>query len=180
MSLAAHAAGVPAAQEVDWLGRLAEQGDAGAELQIGLAYLEGRYGLTRDSQVARRWLRAAAADGNDYAAKIARQPITHIRPQPADDSVAAEARRLDMPGLNALMAVWHTLEISSPSTYSRDALLARANQSDPLAEYQLGLRYRDGGWAVEPDAQQSRRWLRKAAADGNRLAAQALAETRSH
>lgn len=178
VSLTVQAAGVPAAQEVDWLSRLAHQGDAGAELQLGLAYLEGRYGLHPDPLAARRWLDAAAKDGNAYAAAIERRspPVPEVRQ--GGDSLAAVAHRLDMPGLNALLSIWHTVAISSPSTYSRDALLERAHQGDPLAEYQLGLRYRNGGWAVEPDARQARRWLRKAAADGNRLAAQALTENR--
>lgn len=179
----AHGAGVPASQEVAWLTRLAEHGDNGAQLQLGLAYREGRYGLRPDASAARHWLDEAAAGGNAYAARVERLPAGTApvaAPGPGKHPFNDLVDRLDLPGLNALAAVWHTVEVSSPSSYSADALLARAHDGDPLAEYQLGLRYRDGSWAVEPDSRKAQQWLQRAADAGNPLAAQALAETRTN
>jgi TPR repeat protein len=179
---AARGAGVPAAQEVDWLSQLAHQGDAGAQLQLGLAYRDGRYGVTPDRGAARYWLEAAAHGGYAYAAEAEREldgSSAAAKPQANANAFAALVERLDLPGLNALSALWHVVAAGSSWTYSRDALLARAEQGDALAEYQLGLRYRNGAWAVEPDARQSRVWLQRSAADGDRLATQALTKTRN-
>jgi TPR repeat protein len=53
--------------ELDWLSRLANNGDAGAQLQLGLAYRDGRYGLTPDAKTGWSWLQRSAASGNAYA-----------------------------------------------------------------------------------------------------------------
>ena len=53
--------------ELDWLSRLANNGDAGAQLQLGLAYRDGRYGLTPDAKTGLYWLKQSAAGGNAYA-----------------------------------------------------------------------------------------------------------------
>jgi hypothetical protein len=60
--------GVSASQETGWLRRLAAGGDAGAQLQLGLAYRDGRRGLAADPAAALRWLEASARGGNAYAA----------------------------------------------------------------------------------------------------------------
>ncbi|MGD8938504.1 MAG: hypothetical protein PVJ72_03940 [Gammaproteobacteria bacterium] len=53
--------------ELDWLSRLANNGDAGAQLQLGLAYRDGRYGLNPDAKTGLYWLKQSAAGGNAYA-----------------------------------------------------------------------------------------------------------------
>jgi hypothetical protein len=53
--------------ELDWLSRLAHEGDSGAQLQLGLAYRDGRYGLTPDARTGFYWLDKAAESGNAYA-----------------------------------------------------------------------------------------------------------------
>ena len=53
--------------ELDWLSRLANNGDAGAQLQLGLAYRDGRYGLSPDAKTGLHWLKQSAAGGNAYA-----------------------------------------------------------------------------------------------------------------
>lgn len=175
----AHGAGVPASQDVDWLSRLAHGGDAGAQLQLGLAYKEGRYGLAPDQHAARYWLDSAARGGYSYAAKVENMPAG-MMPNGTLSTTTIPFSGKDFPGLTTLSAIWHIVEESSPAYYSREALMARAKGGDPVAEYQLGMHYRDGAWAVEPDAEQSQAWLQRAAVDGNKLAAQALAETRQH
>jgi TPR repeat protein len=66
--LAANLGGVAAGSEVDWLSHLAHSGDAGAQLQLGIAYRDGRYGLKPDTETGRYWLGMAAGNGNAYAA----------------------------------------------------------------------------------------------------------------
>lgn len=236
--------------EVSWLTRLAADGDAGAELQLGLAYRDGRYGLDPDPRSALHWLTVAAHNGNAYAAdtvgnlyaagegaprdleqavywwRIAARggnanaqerlgeallaegqddrALTWLRdaadrgdPQAradlallyrqhlatdADlrrglDPAAALSERLHFPGLETTFVLWDALVADMPEMQSSDALLARARQGDPVAEYQLAVRYRDGAWAVPRDPQQSRYWLERAASAGNPIALKTLART---
>ncbi len=57
-------------QELDLISHMAQEGDAGAQLQLGLAYRDGRYGLEPDAKTERHWLAEAARRGNGYAADI--------------------------------------------------------------------------------------------------------------
>ena len=57
-------------REVDWLSQLAHAGNDGAQLQLGLAYREGRYGLQVDAKTGLYWLTAAAKQENGYAADL--------------------------------------------------------------------------------------------------------------
>lgn len=56
-----------AGEDINWLSRLANTGDSGAQLQVGLAYRDGRYGLTPDARKGLYWLKRAAQNGNAYA-----------------------------------------------------------------------------------------------------------------
>lgn len=244
-----HAEGVSAAQEISWLSQLAANGDTGAQLQLGLAYRDGRDGLAPDPKASVHWLTAAAQGGDAYAADAAANVLaksggtagnmhqavywwevgaqegnadaqTHVgellmaaggndqgltwlrdaadrgdaharndlarlyRKEALPDAdlhrgenqLAALGERLDSTGLKAIMAAWHTVERSSPAFQSADALISRAKDGDPVAEYQLGMRYRDGAWGVDRDPQQALFWLRRSAAAGNRIAAKTLSE----
>jgi TPR repeat protein len=244
--------GVPPGSEVGWLSELAGSGDAGAELQLGLAYREGLYGLKRDPQASLKWLLEAARHGDAYAADAvanayaqglgiavdpgqaaywwgraarggnvdaqehlgeellaegrnrdalrwlraaadqgdvrAREDLARLyREDILPESVLPDAdtqrgenplevlgAELHSPGLKALYDLWDAVETDMPILQSTDELLERANRGDPLAEFQLGLRYRDGAWAVRRDPAKARVWLERAAAAGNRNAAQAL------
>ncbi len=53
--------------EISWLSSLATAGDNGAQLEIGLAYRDGRYGLNPDASTALYWLKRSADNGNAYA-----------------------------------------------------------------------------------------------------------------
>jgi TPR repeat protein len=245
--IAARSGGVPAGHEVDWLNQLAVSGNTGAQLQLGLAYRDGRYGLKPAPSTALYWLRAAAKGGNAYAADTVanhyasnaqadlqqalpwwqlaarggnadaqvhlgefmlttghdQRAITWLRdaadrgdgrahddlvslyrddPLPSSDlhrgenPVAAIGERADSTGLKTLYAIWRTVKASSPTTQSSDALIERAKHGDPVAEYQLAERYRDGAWAVERDPRKAITWLRRSAEAGNRVAAKTLAE----
>jgi len=247
--LAGHAHGVPAKREIAWVEQLAGSGDAGAQLQLGLAYRDGRYDLKPDPQTSLHWLTAAGRAGNAYAADLAgnayatgqgtprdtRQALhwwqiaaaagnadaqTHLgesllaagdedggtnwlrqaadrgntrahadltalyRDQGLPDAdlhrgenpVAALAERLDARGVNALFAAWRTIETNTPLVLTGETLISQAREGDPVAEYQLGMRYRNGAWAVTRDPQLASFWLQRSAAAGNRLAAHSLTE----
>lgn len=156
--LVTHAHHVPADSEVDWLNRLADSGDNGAQLQLGLAYSNGLYGLKADKAAGQYWLKAAAEGGNHYAA----QYLTNA----SADKQKISAREQT----SLLQQLWHSAEANSPVSQTSEALLAHAKHGDPVAEYQLAMRYRDGAWAVKKDAKQSAYWLQRAADAGNPVA----------
>ena len=54
-------------EELDWLSRLSNEGDTGAQLQLGLAYRDGHYGLKPDQKTAFYWLQKAANNGDAFA-----------------------------------------------------------------------------------------------------------------
>lgn len=188
LTLLMHAAHRPSdAQELDWLSRLANAGDAGAQLQLGLAYRDGRYGLATDPRTGQYWLDRAARNGQVYGAG----PGDHNRPgarlsAPAGDTVAVRSRgtgrldalasELDSPTLAAVSTLWKTLAKTSTGAQSSAALKERAEAGDPVAEFQLAARYRDGAWAVNSDPAKAYYWLRRSASAGNPVAMRALAE----
>ena len=51
---------------VAWLRRAAEQGQLGAQHNLGRMYLDGR-GVSRDDETALAWIRPAAEQGGPYA-----------------------------------------------------------------------------------------------------------------
>lgn len=245
--IAARSGGVSGDKEVEWLTQLAKSGDAGAQLQLGLAYMDGRYGLNPDPVSGQYWLKTSAKGGNAYAADAianiyasnsaeelqqalpwwqlgahggnadaelhlgefmhltghdnqavawlrdaadrgdnrARsdllslyrtQAVTENDLHRGENPIAALGERSDSAGLKTLYTVWRTVKASSPITHSSDALIERAEYGDPVAEYQLAIRYNDGSWAVERNPQQAITWLKRSADAGNQLAVKTLAE----
>jgi TPR repeat protein len=171
------------AQEIAWLNRLASAGNPDAQLQLGLAYREGRHGLVPDAAIGRYWLQKAAGNGQRYAADmLAGQPAagsagTAGTARAPDhnrlDDLAAE---LDSPPLVTASALWKILGLGLTGGQSPTALQARAQAGDARAEYQLAMRYRDGAWSVNRDPARALYWLQHAAGDGNLLAMQSLSE----
>ena len=188
LTLLAHGSHRPSdAQELDWLSRLANAGDAGAQLQLGLAYRDGRYGLTADARTGQYWLDRAARNGMAYASDQAvhDQPgasastpagNTGTARSPESGRLDALASELDSPTLTAVSALWKTLAKTSTEVQSSAALEHRAQSGDPVAEFQLAARYRDGAWAVNRDPAKALYWLRRSASAGNPVAMRALAE----
>lgn len=242
----AHADTTHDAQEVSWLTRLAKSGNAGAQLQLGLAYQNGQYGLKSDPKSSFYWLSSAAQSGNAYAANLVgnhfatdkpaqlqeaaywwkkaahggnsdaqvhlgefmmhkgddAQAVSWLRKAadrgdqrahmdlaslyPSDDlkeadllrgnnKVAVLAQEVSSASLKSLFALWRVIKTSSTYEQSSGPLIARAKQDDPVAEYQLAMRYRDGAWAVNSDVKKSMFWLQRSAAAGNRIAMKDLA-----
>jgi TPR repeat protein len=184
VSLARH---TPPLQDADWLARLANSGDTGAQLELGLAYRDGRDGLTADPQTALYWLQRAAHGGNAYAADQLANAYAQGNGTAADPELAqqwwqtaadggnADTKRhlgQDRPGV--LQAVLSLLTGKTLSGQTHAALLARAEAGDTNAQYQVGIRYRDGAAGFPRDEAQATEWLQSAAASGSALAQQTL------
>jgi TPR repeat protein len=164
------------AQEIAWLNRLAAAGNPDAQLQLGLAYREGRYGLVPDAANGGYWLQKAAGNGQRYAADV-------LAGHPASGTANAAGTRLDdlavelnSPTLVTVSALWKSLGLGLTGGQSSTSLQAKAQAGDPVAEYQLAMRFRDGAWSVNRDPARALYWLQHAAGDGNLLAMQSLSE----
>ena len=174
--------------EAGWLAQLAESGDAGAQLELGLAYRDGLDGLKANPRTALYWLKRSAQGGNAYAADqlanaYAQGDGTAADPElarrwwqaAARDGNADAKRHLGQSRPGALDTMLSVLTGKTFREQAHPALLARAEAGDPGAQYQVAMRYRDGAWGFPRDAARSGEWLRRAAASGSALARQALA-----
>lgn len=155
--LNAHHAPVTDKEELTLLQSMAVS-DENAQLQLGLAYRDGRLGLKQDPVQADYWLQRSATGGNPYARQL-------LGEQPHDNGVASfgkEVARL------------------LPPQQDIDHLKALAESGDSIAEFELAMRYRDGSWGVKPSAALFREWLEKSAAAGNPVAQQELNRITTH
>jgi len=75
--------------ELDWLTRLANQNDAGAQLQLGLAYRDGLYGPS-DAKTGLYWLKRSAALGNAFAEDAVGQAYASGQGTPKNQAMAAQ------------------------------------------------------------------------------------------
>ena len=170
-------------QELAWLTRLAAANNSGAQLQLGLAYREGRYGLVPDARAGQYWLEKAARNGQEYAVDLlAGHPTTgkavaeDAARTPLPSRLDTIATQLKSPMLVTISALWKILGLGLTGSQSSDALQQRAQSGDPVAEFQLGMRYRDGAWSVNRDPAKASYWLKRAADAGNPLAVKVLGE----
>ncbi len=171
------------AQEVAWLNQLAAADNPDAQLQLGLAYREGRYGLVPDARTGQYWLERAARNGQDYAVdlldgrpSVGKADATGAARTPTRSRLDALATQLKSPTLATVSALWKILGLGFTGSQSSNGLQQRAQAGDPVAEYQLAMRYRDGAWSVNRDPGRALYWLQRAAGAGYPLAMRTLAE----
>jgi len=167
-------------QELAWLNRLAAANNPDAQLQLALAYREGRYGLAPDARAGQYWLEKAARNGEQYAVDLlAGHPVTQANEAartPLTSRLDTLAAQVKSPILFTISALWKIMGLGLTGSQSSDVLQQRAQSGDPVAEFQLGMRYRDGAWSVNADPDKASYWLKRAAEAGNPLAAKALDE----
>ena len=169
-------------QELAWLNRLAAANNPDAQLQLGLTCREGRYGLAPDARAGQYWLERAARNGEEYAVDLlAGHPMTEAGGDeaartPVTSRLDAIAAQVKSPMLVTISALWKILGLGLTGSQSSDALQQRAQSGDPVAEFQLGMRYRDGAWSVNRDPDKASYWLKRAADAGNPLAVKLMTE----
>lgn len=158
----------------------ATAGEPSAQLLLGLAYRDGRYGLPRDPATARIWLRRAADAGNGYAASalgdLGGVGTERLHRLPA---IAGSTPAADHPALWRLNGfvdtAYRLFERLDPAGQAADTLKRRATDGDAIAQFQLAMRYRDGAMGLDRDTQRELYWLRRSADRGNAVAMDALA-----
>ena len=82
--------------DLDWLSRLAHSGHADAQLQLGLAYRDGRFGLSPDAKTGLYWLTQAANSGNAYAEDAVGEAYAKGQGTAADPQLASQWLRKAM------------------------------------------------------------------------------------
>lgn len=127
-------------EALKWYLKAAELNDTDAQFRVGVAFADG-LGTKKDPATAAKWLARAGSDHEHATAKL-RELL--------------EAN----PGLGA------TLEAQAPDTTKQ--LLAKAAKGDAAAQFALVDLYAEGGGGLLPDGEASLKWLRAAAASGNR------------
>ncbi|HQU15214.1 MAG: hypothetical protein B7Z66_13125 [Chromatiales bacterium 21-64-14] len=161
----------PAAADLPAIRSGAHHDNTGAELLLGLGYLEGRYGLTRNPVRAVYWLRRAARDGHPYAQLelgklyaqgegVARDPAHAVYwwRRSARSGNREAQRRLG----EALLKGYG---VSRDPKEAAQWLTRAAEQGDRDAQYEIGKMYRDG-YGVPENLERGSTWLSRAAAQG--------------
>jgi hypothetical protein len=129
------------AKAVESIRKAAEQGDATAQVSLGIMYAHGRRGLPQDDAKAVEWYRKAAEQGNATAQVNLGFMYAHGRGGlPQDDAKAVE---------------WY-----------RKA----AEQGNTQAQANLGIMYAHGRGGLPQDDAKAVEWYRKAAEQGNATA----------
>lgn len=169
-----------AAKAVAWWKRAAQAGNVEAKYRLGKAYLEGKEAPQDDAKAA-AWLKQAADEGNADAqyllGRMYHEGYAVVQDQTlARDWLAKAAAQGHSKAVNLLALINVLLKTVTPvSQETYQALLERAQQGDPHAQYELGLRYENGATDVNRDPAKAMEWLSKAADNGNLLAMHKLA-----
>ncbi|VAX12189.1 hypothetical protein MNBD_GAMMA24-2579 [hydrothermal vent metagenome] len=164
---------------VKWWREAALDGNVQAEYLLGKAYKDG-FGLKKDPEQAIHWLSLASNHGSkDAQALIA--TMYHEGYKVAQNQELARgwlerAAANDDDGIIDPLSVINTLLKYTTMVHQQSAevLKDKAKRGDPLTQYELGLRYETGAWAVKKNEKLAFYWLNRAAHNGNRLAMRAL------
>lgn len=170
------------AQALGSLQRAAERQDAEAQRTLAMMYRDG-LGVAKDEAQSKQWLHQAAENGDPLAQTLwgtllAKetgaediQPAIHWLQKAAEqNSVTAQdmlAHTQAMLGNQQEADKWYRRAF----TLNEKA----ARQGKIIAQFRLGIAYRDGK-GIPADADKARDWLAKAAAQGNDSAQKALQE----
>lgn len=170
--------GVPA--ELQMIADEARGGEPGAQLLYGLAYLEGRDGLTPDAKQATYWLRRAARNDNPYAQLVLGTCYAEGKGVDKDPEQAVrwwrQSSRNDNPQAQYLLGKAILEGTGAPKNPARaiDWLSQSAEQGNKDAQYLIGKMYYEG-YAVAQDKKLAKDWLSRAAAQGHSHAINLLA-----
>ena len=143
-------------------------GDDGAQLLYGLAYLKGRDGLKPDPEKAVYWIRRSARIGNGYAQLVLGNCYAAGQGVVKDPEQAVlwwrKAGKNENPQAQYLLGKAYLEGIGTAKDPARALgwLTKSAEQGNKDAQYLLGKMYYEG-YSVEPDEETAKGWLSRAA-----------------
>lgn len=158
--------------------KLAEQGDAAAQFDLGVSYIRGE-GVPIDYKQAVEWLRKAAQQGDAEAQLWIGVAYANGEGVPQDHKQAAEWYRkaADQGHADAQynLGVMYANGEGVPQDYKQAVEWYRkaAEQGIKLAQFNLGLNY-ENGKGVPQDYKQAVEWYTKAAEQGDAEAQNSL------
>jgi len=123
----------------------ARAGSAAAQLELGLAYRDGRFGLKADSAASALWLNRSALGGNDYAAALMGDALAAGNGVQADESAAESWWRQAAEHGDAYAQARLGAALASPDNSQavrdegRHWLESAALQGNPQARQALGI-----------------------------------------
>jgi len=160
----------PRATTADDIREKAENGDSGAQVELGLRYHDGR-GVPRDDKVAVAWFRKAADRGDAQAQFNMGVSYEHGIgvERDAAKAVAWYRKAADQGYARAQTGLGYALSRGEGVAKDRAEALKwyrkAADQGQPGAQYNLGLAYFDGNGLAQ-DYAKALAWFRKAAVQG--------------
>lgn len=157
--------------------RKAREGDVDAQLTAGRLYLDGADGLRRDARTALYWLRAAAAQGcSEAQALIGRSiPSSAVeQPQAVVDYYKRASRHGSVNASVALSDWVVSGRIPGNDSHALQLLRRAASAGDRKAQLRLAVLLQSGAFGADR-GDEAFQWYEKAAANGSRAAALALA-----
>ena len=152
----------------------AEQGDAEAQNEVGICYINGQ-GVERDDTQAAEWFHKAAGQGLASAQHNLGLCYFEGRGVERDDAQAAEwfrkaAEQGDANAQHDLgLFCFNGRGVEQDNAQAAEWFHKAAEQGLAAAQYNLGICY-ENGWGVEQDEAQGAEWYRKAAEQGYALA----------
>ncbi|RMD70057.1 MAG: sel1 repeat family protein [Gammaproteobacteria bacterium] len=157
--------------ELKMIAQEAQNGDPGAELLYGLAFLEGRYGLKVDARKAVQWLERSAKDGNSYAQLVLGNCYAEGKGVKADPAEAVKWWRKAAEAGNSEAqyrlgkAYLDGFGVAKDDQRAVEWLKRAAANGNPRAEYLIGKMYHEGYILVQ-DQTLAKDWLSRAASHG--------------
>jgi TPR repeat protein len=153
------------------LTQLAQDGDEGAQLQLGLTYREGRNGVAPDQTKAIYWLERAADGGQSYAQDLVGQMYATGDGVPSDATQAVSwwqkaAAKGSADAQRRLGEAYATGKGTPVDHSAAEHWLGKAaDEGDQKAESLLARMYRDGH-ATSSDLHRGKSWLERAGLEG--------------
>jgi TPR repeat protein len=160
------------AQAAAWYRKAADQGFAQAEHSLGVLYEFGN-GVPADYTTAAQWYRKAAEQGFAPAQFSLGLCYVHGKGVPQDFQKALEwygkaAQQKNSDALLNLAFLYHNGQgVPKDEARSFDLVRQAAEAGSPDAQFQLGMSYQDGEQGLQPDNELARKWLHRAAAQGD-------------
>ena len=157
-----------------------QEGDPGAQMLYGLAYLEGRYGLKVNPEKAVSWLKLSANAGNSYSQLLLGNCYVHGNGVNKDPGQAAQWWEKSADSGNAKAqyhlgeAFLHGTGVKQNNEKAIDWLTKSAEAGNHEAQYLIGKMYHEG-FVVAQDHELAKDWLSRAASNGHTGAINLLA-----
>lgn len=181
-----------------WFGQAAAKGNATGQLCLGILYLHGN-GVPQDMEVGRQWIQLSADQGNENALELLEEMD---RPQPEEEEEDEDELVCTVPKIDRVYMSKSAIQFIQEHTEDEiigtgknaastgmnefkegkeedafESFKIGAQLGNPVAQYFLGLMYKNGHY-VKEDPIVAKEWLQRSAAQGFDIAKKELEDMR--